>query len=352
MDFLGLTFPFFALVLLGWLAARLGWLPHNAVPGLNGFVLFFALPCMLFRWAAQTPVDQILNPQILGVWLTSAVLMVGLALASGFAIAFSLAKRARRSGGSGWDWNNASFGALVAAFPNSGFIGMPLLVSLLGPRAAGPTLVALCVDMVVTSSLCIALSRLGGAQPTVSQAQEAVGVSTLGSITSPQQAATKALRGVLSNPLPWAIAAGCALATEGLALPRTLMQPMTMLADAASPTALFTVGALLAQKKTSSDGPHGPHGGHWGHWDIPAVVGLKLVVHPGLVFVLCAAAGLSAFTQISLTLLAALPSASNVTLLAERYGANAERIARIVLWSTAFGFLSFTALSNGLIPTP
>jgi len=88
MDFLGLTFPFFALVLLGWLAARLGWLPHNAVPGLNGFVLFFALPCMLFRWAAQTPVDQILNPQILGVWLTSAVLMVGLALASGFAIAF------------------------------------------------------------------------------------------------------------------------------------------------------------------------------------------------------------------------------------------------------------------------
>ena len=130
------------------------------------------------------------------------------------------------------------------------------------------------------------------------------------------------------------------------------MQPMAMLADAASPTALFTVGALLAQKKTSSDGPHGPHGGHWGHWDIPAVVGLKLVVHPGLVFVLCAAAGLSAFTQISLTLLAALPSASNVTLLAERYGANAERIARIVLWSTAFGFLSFTALSNGLIPTP
>jgi predicted permease len=350
MDFLGLTFPFFALVLLGWLAARLGWLPHNAVPGLNGFVLFFALPCMLFRWSAQTPVDQILNPQILGVWLTSAVLMVALALACGFAIAFSWAKRARRSGGSGWDWNNASFGALVAAFPNSGFIGMPLLVSLLGPRAAGPTLVAICVDMVVTSSLCIALSRLGNAQPTPTEAQE----SRNESVSSPRQAATKALRGVLSNPLPWAIAAGCAMATEGLALPRPLMQPMAMLADAASPTALFTVGALLAQKKTSPDGtngPHGAHGPHSGHWDIPAVVGLKLVVHPGLVFVLCEAAGLSAFMQLSLTLLAALPSASNVTLLAERYGANAERIAQIVLWSTAFGFLSFTALSNGLMPT-
>jgi hypothetical protein len=56
-----------------------------------------------------------------------------------------------------------TFGALVATFPNSGFMGAPL-VALLGPQAAAPAIVTLAVDMVVTSSLRIALSRLGSAE--------------------------------------------------------------------------------------------------------------------------------------------------------------------------------------------
>ena len=60
-------------------------------------------------------------------------------------------------------WNDASFGALVAAFPNTGFMGVPLLVALLGAPAAGPAILTILIDLVVTSSLCIALSRLDGA---------------------------------------------------------------------------------------------------------------------------------------------------------------------------------------------
>ena len=50
------TFPFFALVLAGYVAARRRMLPLEAIPGLNGFVLFFALPCMLYRFGSTTPV--------------------------------------------------------------------------------------------------------------------------------------------------------------------------------------------------------------------------------------------------------------------------------------------------------
>jgi len=46
-----------------------------------------------------------------------------------------------------------------------------------------------------------------------------------------------------------------------------------------------------------------------------------------------------------LTLAAALPSASNVSLLAERYGADNGRIARIIMASTALAFVSFTLLA-------
>jgi predicted permease len=118
------TFPFFALVLVGWAVARRGWLPLESIPALNLFVLYFALPCMLFRFAAATPIARIFDPTVFGTWLGCAVALVGLAMV--------LTRRGRIG------WNNAAFGALVAAFSNSGFMGVPLLVDLLGERAVAP----------------------------------------------------------------------------------------------------------------------------------------------------------------------------------------------------------------------
>ena len=58
---LGVTLPFFALVLFGYIAARRRWVPTDAVPAFNGFLLFFAVPAMLFRFAANTPFEEIAN---------------------------------------------------------------------------------------------------------------------------------------------------------------------------------------------------------------------------------------------------------------------------------------------------
>ncbi len=78
---------------------------------------------------------------------------------------------------------------------------------------------------------------------------------------------------------------------------------------------------------------------------------IKLLVHPLLVFgavrplrARCGAP-LSAFGLTVLMLAAALPSASNVSLLAERYGADNGRIARIIMGSTAMAFVSFSLLA-------
>ena len=56
---LAVTVPFFALVLLGCFAARRDLLPESAIPGLNAYVLFFALPCMLFRFGSSLPFDRL-----------------------------------------------------------------------------------------------------------------------------------------------------------------------------------------------------------------------------------------------------------------------------------------------------
>jgi hypothetical protein len=309
---LSITVPFFALVLCGYLAARRHVLPESAIPGLNGFVLYFALPCMLFRFGAGTPLLDLLNPVVLVVYLSAALLIVF------FTIAVTLGERIQLQ--------DAAFGALVAAFPNSGFMGVPLLVALLGPAAAGPVICTVLADIFFTSSLCIALAQAHGAAGQGSRA-----------------ALKRALRGAVSNPLPWAIALGAVSSVTGIVLPGPLGTVVHMLADAATPVALFTIGAVLwrSSQHASRRTPIADY--------VPVAL-IKLFLHPLLVFMLAAAARslgapLTVFQLTVLTLAAALPSASNASLLAERYGVDNGRVARIIMTSTVLAFVSFSLLA-------
>ena len=313
LDVLRVTFPFFALVLCGYWAARRQMLPFEAIPGLNGFVLFFALPCMLFRFGASTPIAQLLDASAFFTYLFCALVMVA------FVVAITLNKR--------FGWNDAAFGALVGAFPNTGFMGVPLLVALLGAAAAGPAIVTIAIDMLITTSLCIALSRLDGA------GQQGVG-----------QAAKNALLGVVKNPLPWAILLGTLFSAFQIELPGPVEKTVALLGDAASPVALFTIGAVLARsQKIEHHEQHGPL-----TWkDYVPVALIKLLLHPVLVLVVGLAAismgaPIDAFALKVMVLVAALPSASNVAMLSERFGADNGRIARIILVSTAAAFFTFS----------
>ena len=320
LSILLVTFPFFALVLAGYIAARQRMLPLEAIAGLNGFVLFFALPCMLYRFGATTPIAQLLDAGVFFTWLLCALVIVA------FAVTISLNARI--------GWNDAAFGALVAAFPNTGFMGVPLLVALLGPRAAGPIIVTIMVDMVITTSLCIALSRLDSA--------DEHGVA---------HAAQNALKGMLVNPLPWAILLGALASVFSFELPGPVLKTVGLLADAASPVALFTIGAVLARSQMRAalhDHPAVPL------IDYLPIAAIKLLLHPLLVLLVGATAvalgvPLDPFALTVMVLVAALPSASNVSLLAERFGADNGRIARIILVSTAAAFLTFSGAVSLLI---
>jgi malonate transporter len=313
LDVLLITFPFFALVLCGYIAGRRRMLPFEAISGLNGFVLYFALPCMLYRFGASTPIAQLLDGAAIGVYLLCALVMVG------FVVTVSMNRRI--------GWNDAAFGALVAAFPNTGFMGVPLLVALLGAAAAGPAILTILVDLVVTTSLCIGLSRLDGADE-----------------HGAAKAAKNALKGVAMNPMPWAIVLGGTASALQMQPVKPVMQTIGLLADSASPVALFTIGAVLARSQfMAARREQAPMPMR----DYVPVSAIKLIVHPLLVLVVGAAAiylglPLDKFALKVMVLVAALPSASNVSLLAERFGADTGRIARIILLTTAAAFLTFS----------
>ncbi|MFN5724265.1 MAG: AEC family transporter, partial [Betaproteobacteria bacterium] len=191
---LSVTVPFFALILAGYLAAQRGWLPLGAIPGMNTFVLFFALPCMLLRFGMNTPLAQLLDPVISSLYLVCAVIVVVTVLALG-----RMTGTPRR---------DSAFAALVAAFPNSGFIGVPLLVALLGPGAAGPVICTMLLDRMITTSACLALAQ-GRGSPGTGESASSAGAGW---------AFLKALKAPLTNPLPWSIPLGGVLSAWELAL--------------------------------------------------------------------------------------------------------------------------------------
>jgi predicted permease len=146
-------------------------------------------------------------------------------------VAFTIAvTRSRRIG-----WNDAAFGALVAAFPNTGYMGVPLLIALVG-NAAGRAGDRHDPDRPRRHEL--AVHRAVAPRRSRSEAWRTPGRS--------------ALRGVLVNPLPWAILAGIAVHEAGIVLPKPLLDTIGLLADAASPAALFTIGAVLARSQVLS----------------------------------------------------------------------------------------------------
>lgn len=309
---LAVTVPFFALVLCGYLAARLKLLPESAIPGLNIYVLYFALPCLLYRFGASLPVAQLIDATVIAVWLAAALVMV-------FGTIALTRSRVKLK--------DAAFGALTVAFPNTGFMGVPLMAALMGPAAAGPVITTVLIDLLFTSSLAIGLAQMGDR-------------GQLG----PAASAVRSIRGALSNPLPWSIVAGMATSSTGWQLLGPADTIVRMLADSATPVALFTIGTVLWRA-----GVH-VHGRTPLPLYLPLAL-LKLLAHPLLVLALgwlavhVFGAPLSAFNLTVLVLAAGLPSASTASLLAERYGADNGRVTRAVVLSTVLAFATFSLLA-------
>lgn len=316
LSVLSVTLPFFALLLIGFVAARTRVLPLESVPGMNTFVLYFALTALLFQLGSRTPVAELLDPTVLGVWLLAGLTVMGLAAAT-----------ARRRG---VGWLDSSFGALIAALPNSGFMGVPLLVALMGDAASGPIIAALLVDIIVIQSLAVAFSHRGQGEP-----------------KGALHELRNALKRMATNPLPWAIVLGALWGGLDWPLPGPVDTTVTLLAGAATPVALFTIGAVLAREQMVPTAELSP-GGLRAWRDVPWLAALKLLAHPLFVWGLgvgAIAAGLplDRTALVVLVLTAALPSAANAAVLAERFGADTGRITRVILLSTLVSFATFTA---------
>jgi predicted permease len=306
---LRITFPFFALIAAGYVCVTLKWLAVGSVRGLNSFVLYVALPCMLFKFSAELDLETLWSQPFLPIYGVAGIALFAILLLWG---------RLQHIA-----WRDLSFVSLVGVFPNTGFIGVPLLVSMMGSRAGTPAVAIVLFDMLVTTSLSVATSTLDGHN-----------------WSSARHALSGAFKGVLSNPMLWAMLAGMCLAVMHWKPSTAWDQPIWMMADATTPVALFTTGGILARSRIE-DSPEQRN-----QPLLPFIVA-KLFAHPlmmwaGVWTALRMGWPLEPWMRQTLVLMAALPSASNVSFLAERMEGNAAWVARVTLWTTVGAFATFT----------
>lgn len=288
------TLPFFALIGLGWSAARLRLLPTGATAALTRFVFYFALPAMLVRVSATLPIDQFFDAAFLAAYLSGSLVM--------WLVGFSVA-RLRGQGGA-----DAAMEAHTTMTGNVGFLGVPMLVALLGPAAAGPVLMVLATDMVVFSVLITVI---------------------MASIRNGRPAFLPLITGILRNPMAMAMPIGLAWSELQLPMPAPLGEFLTLLGGAATPVALFAIGASLAGLAGNRPGV--------ALW----LSGAKLVLHPLAVGVAALwVFGVEPFAAGVMIAAAALPVAGNVYILAEHFGVAVQRVSATILVSTAVSILS------------
>lgn len=320
-DLFGVFAPFFALVGLGWLAVHVQLITPLGVRALNTFVLFFGLPAMVFQLAARGALGaDTLGPMLLAYGVSGTLVLV---------VAASVYARA------GMARQHSGLLALATVFPNTGFLGLPLLTALLGSGAAGPVMATLLVDVLWLSSL-----GLMWASSSTASGQRTAG-STL----------MQSMEGALRNPLLWSMAVGLLFHEMAWQVPAVADKTLHLLGVAASPTALFALGGVLHRKGQSPEAslplPT--------RWVLPSGIAMKLLLHPALVlsmglWVQEAGWPLSHAALLALVMAAALPSASNVLLLAERRMAQPVWVARLVLWTTMLSMTSMVAWLIALAP--
>lgn len=295
------TLPFFALIGLGYWAGRVRFFTPEATAYLTKFVFYFALSAMLFRFAANLSLTEIWDTRFAMAYLWGCGVVYAIAMGVAF--------------WRGTSTEEAAVEAQVAVIGNTGFLGVPMLVVLLGPAAAGPVLLVLAIDLIVFSSVITIIMTAGR------QGRMSLGIFRVLAV------------GLLKNPMIVSMSLGLAWSSTGVAVPGPVNDFLGILGAAATPGALFAIGASLATKSAE-------------RLQVAAWLSFcKLVLHPAAV----AFAALVLFKVDParagvMVAAAALPVAGNVFILAQHYGVAPQRVSASILISTAVSILTVSAV--------
>jgi malonate transporter len=313
LDVINLALPFFGLIFLGLLCGKLKQIPDTGLAWMNFFLIYVSLPCLFYRVLAQTPLEQLNNPRfIVGTVLATSTM---------FAAAFLIGWLFRRHLG------EATIAGLSGAYGNIGYMGPGLALATLGPAANVPVALIFCFDTLVLFALVPFLMTLADPR------HESLGATAL-----------EVIKRIVLHPFIIATALGVASAAIHFEPPVALDRLMQFLQNAAAPCALFVLGVTVALRPIQKM-----------PWEVPFTIVLKVIVHPLVVLTLLSLLGPFDTTWVyTAVLMAALPPALNVFIMARQYDTWVAQASGSVLFGTFLSVVTLTAtmylVKTGMLP--
>ena len=312
----GLVLPFFGLIALGFVTARLTRQPVEALGWMNTFIIYVALPALFFNLLSKTPVEELAQWRFIVATTLSTYIIFALMFVIGIL----------RTGGR---IPESTVMGLAAAYGNIGYMGPGLALLAFGEAAVVPVALVFCFDNTlhfVLAPLMMALASDDANRPPAH-------ILVLG-----------VARRILLHPFILATIIGILAAVVEFRPPAPIQTLVNYLANAAAPCALFAMGVTLALRPLKR---------------IPAEAGfiipIKLAVQPVLAYVLVSWIGdFPPVWVYSAVLLAALPTATNVFVIAQQYHVWVERASAMVLMTTVGSVVTVTGvldlMTNGILP--
>jgi len=304
LDIINLALPFFGLIFLGFACGKLKRIPDTGLAWMNFFIVYVALPALFYRILAQTPLDQLAQIRFI-VGTTLATL-------SAFCLAFAVGFAMRRR-----HVAEATIAGLAGSFGNIGYMGPGLALATLGAEATAPVALIFCFDTLLLFSLVPLLMGFAGTQ------QKTMAATAL-----------EVVMRIVTNPFMIASALGAASAALHFEPPVALDRLMGFLQNAAAPCALFVLGVTVALRPLDRM-----------PWEVPFLVAIKLAIHPAIVLVLLSLLGpFSDAWMAAAVLMAALPPALNVFVMARQYDSWVAQASGSVLLGTLASVVTLTAV--------
>lgn len=310
----GLVMPFFGLIFIGYLVARINPQPAAALGWLNVFIIYVALPALFFKLIAQTPIEELTRIDFIVVNLAATYTI--------FILVFVIGRWIRKN-----TIADSTIQGLAGAYGNIGYMGPGLALLAFGERAAVPVALIFCFENIVHFTVAPAMMALGGDDKRSMRA-------LIGDIA----------RKILLHPFIISTAVGVVAALFEFQAPLPLQRLIDYLAQAAAPCALFAMGVTLALRPIRR---------------IPAeityIVPVKLLLLPLVMYAYLSLAGnfdpVWVFTAI---LMSSLPTATNVFVIGQQYGVWQERASATILITTTLSVLTVSTMlyliKSGLLP--
>lgn len=301
--------PLFAVIFLGYGAGRRGLLSDTGIRELNTFVLYIALPPLLFRAMARAPLNEINDWRMLGGYIAVEVAVFLLAVVLG------------------WRWLRRPGGEVVvqgfgAVFANGVFITLPLMQSLHGEAGVLPVLLIITWDGIAVFIVGIVLMESVAGEGRASVAMVA--------------------RSVFTHPVIMALLTGLLYGWLDGPIPTVVDRTLVLLGQATAPAALFGLGAALSVQTLGRD-----------HRPLVLMVVLKLAFHPLLTWLLLKGLpGLPPLWLQAAVINAAMPCGAMVYVLAQRYRSGVALASTAVLVSTLLGLFTVSGWVWWVLPAP